>query len=151
MPSALSAAAPPCELPAAWADVVQNRHRRDGRAAVAAGAVVLPELDGARFVVAGVRSHAAGVELDVLGWGLRVGPRPLEDSGVRLWSWSARDSQGRWHVADEGRFSGSDFYADMSLRLVPPLHPDATSLELILSGRSGQVTATMPLDWMEPT
>jgi hypothetical protein len=150
VPPALSAAVPPGELPAAWADVVQNRHRRDGRPATAAGAAVLPELDGARFVVAGLRSQAAGAELDVLGWGLRVGPHPLEDSGVRLWSWSARDNQGRWHVADEDRFSGSDFYADMSLRLVPPLHPEATALELFLSGRSGQVTATVPLDWMEP-
>jgi hypothetical protein len=150
VPPALSAAAQPGELPAAWADVVDNRHRRDGRPAAAAAAVVLPELDGARFVIAGLRSHAAAAELDVLGWGLRVGPHPLEDSGVRLWSWSARDNQGRWHVADEDRFSGSDFYADMSLRLVPPLHPEATALELILSGRSGQVTATVPLDWMEP-
>ena len=147
IPPALRAAAPPDELPAAWADVLANRHRQDGPHRVAAAAAVLPELDGARFVVAGLRSDAAGAELGVLGWGLRIDPHFLEDSGVRQWSWSARDDQGRWHVADEGHFSGSDHQADMSLRLVPPLHPEAASLEVTLTGPSGQVTAAVPLDW----
>jgi hypothetical protein len=145
----LHAAAPPGDLlPAAWTNVLQNRHRHDGPCDVSPAAAVLPELDGARFVLAGLRSDVAGADLDVLGWGLRVGPHPLEDSGVRQWSWSARDSQGRWHVADEGHFSGSDHHADMRLRLVPPLQPEATSLEVTLVGRSGQVTATVPLDWL---
>jgi len=147
IPPALRAAASPGELPAAWANVLANRHRRDGPHGVAAAAAVLPELDGARFVVAGLRSDPAGAELAVLGWGVRIGPHLLEDSGVRRWSWSARDDQGRWHVADESHFSGSDLHADMSLRLVPPLHPEATSLEVTLTGPSGQVTATVPLDW----
>jgi len=148
IPSGLRTAAPPGgRLPAEWANVLQNRHRRDGPRGVAPAVAVLPELDGARFVLAGLRSDPAGAVLDLLGWGLQIGPHLLEESGARLWSWSARDDQGRWHVGDEGHFSGSDLHADMSVRLVPPLHPGATSLEVTLAGRSGQVTATVPLDW----
>jgi len=150
IPPALRAAAPPGELPAAWADVLANRHRRDGPHRAAAAAVVLPELDGMRFVVAGLRSDAAGADLAVLGWGL-FGSYLLEESGDRRCCWSARDNRGRWHIADECHISASDLHAGLNLRLVPPLHPEATSLEVTLAGRSGQVTATVPLDWMEPT
>ncbi len=148
VPPALSAAAPPGELPAAWADVLENRYRRDGRPGAAAAAAVLPELDGARFVVAGLRSHAAGADLRVLGWGRHHTPRLLAEVPDDSWSWSARDDQGRWHVGTEGSCSSDDQHADLQLDLVPPLHPEATALELIVSGRSGQVTATVPLDWM---
>ena len=33
------------------------------------------------------------------------------------------------------------------LELTPPLHPDARSLDIILTGRAGRVTATLPLGW----
>jgi hypothetical protein len=148
-PPALSAAAPPGELPAAWANVLENRHRRDGRAGTAATAAVLPELDGARFVVAGLRSHAAGADLRVLGWGGHHVPRLLAEATNDSWSWSARDDRGRWHVGTEGSCNSDDHHIDLQLDLVPPLHPEATALELILSGRSGQVTTTVRLDWME--
>ena len=151
VPAALSAAAPPGELPAAWADVLENRHRRDGPHRAAAAAAVLPELDGARFVVAGLRSHAAGADLRVLGWGRPHPPRLLADSTDDSWSWSARDDRGRWHVGTEGSCSSDDHHIDLQLDLVPPLHPEATALDLILSGWSGRVTATVPLNWMEPS
>jgi hypothetical protein len=151
VPPALSAAAPPGELPAAWADVLRNRHRRDGRPGTAAAAGVLPELDGARFVVAGLRSHAAGASLRVLGWGRQRPPRLLADGTDESWSWYARDDQGRWHVATEGSYTSDDHHIDVQLDVVPPLHPEATALDLILSGRSGRVTASLRLDWMEPT
>ena len=150
VPPALTAAAPPGELPAAWANVLENRHRRDGRSGTAAAAAVLPELDGARFVVAGLRSHAAGADLRVLGWGGHHVPRMLAEATGDSWSWSARDDRGRWHVGTEGSCSSDDQHVDLQLDLVPPLHPEATALELILSGRSGRVTATVRLDWMEP-
>jgi hypothetical protein len=150
VPPALSAAAPPGQLPAAWADVLENRERRDGPDREAAAAVVLPELDGARFVVAGLRSHAGGAELNVLGWGQHHTPRLLIEEAGDSWSWYARDDRGRWHVGTEGSCSSDDHHTDLQLELVPPLHPEATSVDLILGGRSGQVTATVRLDWMEP-
>jgi hypothetical protein len=33
------------------------------------------------------------------------------------------------------------------MHLVPPLHPAATSLEVIVTGASGRVRATVPLHW----
>lgn len=149
VPAALSAAAQPGDLPDAWADVLENRHRRDGPRGVAAAAAVLPELDGARFVLAGLRSDPAGAELHALGWGWQHVPHLFQGAVDNPWSWSARDDQGRWHVATERASSSSDNHTDLQLRLVPPLHPDATSLEVTLAGPAGQVTATVPLDWQE--
>jgi len=150
LPPALRAAAPPGRLPAAWASVLENRHRRDGPRGAVPAAAVLPELDGTRFVLAGLRSDAARAELHVMGWGPQHEPRPLEGA-ADPWSWSARDDQGRWHIATVG---GSSIFSDnrrhLQLHLVPPLHPQATSLEVTIAGPPGQVTATVPLDWEGP-
>ena len=43
--------------------------------------------------------------------------------------------------------SSSDRHAEMELELAPALHPDARSLEVTVTGPSGQVSATVPLDW----
>jgi hypothetical protein len=69
IPSALSAAAESRELPAAWISVLDGRHRQDGPRGDAVAAAVLPELDGARFVLAGLRSDPTGADLNVLAWG----------------------------------------------------------------------------------
>jgi hypothetical protein len=150
VPPALSAAAPPggpAELPEPWRNLLENSGRRDGPVGLAPAAAVLPELDGVRFVLAGLDSDATGADLYVMGWGARVVPHYVLDSGVRRWSWSARDDQGRWHVAEEASASASDQHADLTLRLVPPLHPEATSLEVTVAGQTGQATVTVPLDW----
>ena len=150
VPAALSAAAPPggpAELPESWRNLLENSGRRDGPVGLAPAAAVLPELDGVRFVLAGLDSDATGADLDVMGWGARVVRDYVLDSGVRQWSWSARDDRGRWHVAEEASASASDQHADLKLRLLPPLHPEATSLEVTVAGRTGQATVTVPLDW----
>jgi hypothetical protein len=147
VPAALSEAAPPggpADLPEPWRNLLENRGRRDGPLGLAPAAAVLPELDGARFVLAGLRSDETGADLDVMGWGSRA---VLFDSGASLWAWSARDDRGRWHVAEEASSSASDQHANLQLRLVPPLHPDATSLEVTVAGQTGRATATVPLDW----
>ena len=150
IPPALTAAGPPRDLPAAWASILANRGRRDGPRGVAPVAVVLPELDGTRFVLAGLRSDPAGARLQVHAWGYHRMPGPFQDRRVRPWSWSARDDKGRWHILTEDSGSFSDQHAELQLTLEPPLHPAATSLEVHLAGPSGQVTVTMPLDWREP-
>jgi len=149
IPSALSAASPPgpAELPEAWRNVLENTGRLDGPRAAAPVSAVLPELDGVRFVLTGLRSVEAGADLYVMAWGARVMPHFLHDSAFRLWSWSARDDRGRWHVAEEGNSSSSDQHADLTLRLVPPLHPESAALTVTVAGPSGEVTATVPLDW----
>jgi hypothetical protein len=149
VPPALSDAGPPRALPASWVSVLENSRRHDGPRGVAPVAAVLPELDGTRFVLAGLLSTAAGAELGVLAWGNhRMADVPWR--GRDTWSWSARDDQGRWHILTAGSFSASTMHAQLKLTLKPPLHPDATSLEVHVAGRSGEVTATVPLDWREP-
>jgi hypothetical protein len=148
VPAVISASAQPAELPDAWTSVLANGHRRDGPRGIAAAAAVLPELDGARFVLAGLRSDADGAELRVLGWGQRVDPYTFGRDTDGPWSWWARDDAGRWHIL---RMNGGGYgngHSDAEMRLFPPLHPDATSLEVTLTGATGQVTATMPLGWL---
>ena len=65
-------------------------------------AAVLPELDGTRFVLAGLRSDAARAELHVMVWGWPHHPVLAGDAALEPWSWSARDDRGRWHVVTEG-------------------------------------------------
>ncbi len=149
VPAPLRTAAPPRDLPAAWASVLENGHRRDGPSAVAPAAVVLPEVDGTRFVLAGLRSYPESAKLVAMAWGnhrMHGFPGYAERNS---WSWSARDDQGRWHLISRQRFSATDEHAEFQLVLKPPLHPRATSLEVILTGPSGQVTATVPLDWRQ--
>jgi hypothetical protein len=149
VPAVLSASAQPAELPDAWTSVLANGHPRDSPHGVAAAAAVLPELGGARFVLAGLRSDADGTELRVLGWGRRVEPHPFGRDTDSPWSWWARDDAGRWHMLrmDSGGGS-SDGHSDMQMRLFPPLHREATSLQVTLTGSSGRVTVTMPLHWL---
>ena len=115
IPPALSAAAPPgpAELPEAWRNVLENRDRRDGPLGAAPAAAVLPELDGTRFVLAGLRSDEAGADLHVMAWGAQVLPHFLLTPRSGRWSWSARDDRGRWHVAEEGNSSSGDEHADL--------------------------------------
>jgi hypothetical protein len=150
VPAALAAAARPAGLPEMWASVLENRHREDGPDGVAAATAVLPEIDGTRVVLAGLRSTARHAELRVLAWGEHADEQLPDDDRDNTLSWSARDDTGRWHVARFGSGSSGDGEADVELQLVPPLHPAATSLEVTLAGRSGSATVTVPLDWQEP-
>jgi hypothetical protein len=148
IPPALSAVAQPAGLPAAWQDILENRDRGDGPTGLAPAAAVLPELGGTRFVLAGMRSGETGAVLQALAWGVPQPPQfTFFTDAAKQWSWTARDDRGRWHVATEGSGSSSDRHADMELELAPALHPDARSLEVMVTGPSGQVSATVPLDW----
>jgi hypothetical protein len=151
IPPALRAASPPPhDLPAAWVSVLENAHRRDGPRGMAPAAMALPELDGTRLVLAGLRSYPDCAKLTVMAWG-NLEMRGLIEYGAGApWSWPARDDQGRWHAMSVEFYNGGDEFAELRLDLKPPLHPRATSLEVAVTGRSGQVTATVPLDWRQP-
>ena len=149
VPAALSATAHPAGLPDSWTSVLANGHRRDGPQGIAAAAAVLPELDGTRVVLAGLRSAAADAELRVLGWGQHLDTH-FAASAEEPWSWWARDDAGRWHIARTNGGSFGNGHSDMQLQLFPPLHPEATSLDVMVTGRSGRVTVTIPLNWLAP-
>jgi hypothetical protein len=141
----------PTELPEQWLNVLDHLGAADGPEGVCPAAVVLPELDGTRWVLAGLRSIKYSAELQILGWGTPGRPwdhhyRGLE-SDLGRFTWWAKDNAGRWHFAIDSGGSSDGQHVDLELTLIPALHPQATTLDLVVTGTSGRVTATVPLDW----
>ena len=143
-------------MPDAWASILAARDARDGPRAVASFAVILPEVDGAMFALAGLRSWREGATLHVLargwqpsGWGwLAFGGRLDDNPPDPSVAWQARDSTGRWHMVEQMNWGdGGDGTTQIQAHLTPPLHPAATSLEMIITGVSSRVRATVPLQW----
>ena len=125
--------------------MLSGSRRVDGPQGTSAAAAVLPEIDGARFVLAGLSSWERHATLLVFAWGWS--PQPREFRPQQPFSWWARDDADRWHV---GRVAMHDAApGTFQLELTPPLHPAARSLDIILTGRDGRVTATLPLAWPE--
>ena len=144
---------PATRLPEPWTSVLAyfgRRHQPAGREGVASPIVVLPELDGVTFAVAGLRSEPDQTVLSVLAFG------PVADDAhmpARMrWSrwlpWWLRDSTGQWHVAAaDGYDSDADELTTLHLRVTPPLPRSASWLELIATGGSASVRAILPLEW----
>jgi hypothetical protein len=143
-------------LPPAWVSLLADGHAHDGPDAVAPFTAGLPEIGGARFALAGLRSARGGATLHVMssgwkpeghGWlvqGTRPGDGPLDLS----LSWRARDSTGRWHVVSGmSRGSAAQTGGMIKMYLTPPLHPAATALDVIVTGPASQIRATVPLAW----
>ena len=160
----LAAEGPADEVPARWTAVVAHYGRRKRPAPVtgtAAIGVVLPELDGARFAVAGLHSGGPGSVLHILAEGVRLrmrrgrparpgNPGMIWDSAYYDggFSWWVRDDAGTWHlgaIEEVNPMSGREGLVRMAL--LPPLgHPTAT-LTLELCGAAQRVTATLPVRW----
>jgi hypothetical protein len=135
-------AATAADLPQAWTSALARRGMKDGRDDVISVAAVLPDIDGARFALTGLYSSAGSATLRALAWGWQPGDEPLNEVPF---SWWARDNAARWHVARRVWSSIGRDAAVLDITLLPPLHPAATSLEIILTGLSGRVTAIVPL------
>jgi hypothetical protein len=144
-PPALRPLARPAGLPDAWVSVLEHRGAADGPDRVAAVAAVLPDVDGARFAVAGLDSAADSATLRVMAWGWQ--PTPLTSLDDRF-SWWARDDRGRWHLAREygAHFGGGQ--VDLLVEFGPALHPEARSLDLLVRGPASQAAVTVPLRWL---
>ena len=130
-------------LPEPWVSVLSGSRRADGPQGTSSAAAVLPEIDGARFVLAGLSSWERQATVLVFAWGWS--PRPREFRPQQPFSWWARDDAGRWHVGRPAIHDAAP--GTFQLELTPPLHPAARSLDIILTGRDGRVTATLPLAW----
>jgi hypothetical protein len=144
-PPALRPLARPAGLPDAWQSVLEHRGAADGPDRVAAVAAVLPEVDGARFAVAGLDSAADSATLRVMAWGWQ--PSPLTSLEDRF-SWWARDDRDRWHLAREygAHFGGGQ--VDLLVEFGPAIHPEARSLALLVRGPASQAAVTLPLRWL---
>ena len=130
-------------LPGPWVSVLSGSRRVDGPQGTLTATAVLPEMDGARFVLAGLSSWERHATLLVFAWGWS--PRPREFRPQQPFSWWARDDADRWHVGRVAMHNAAP--GTFQLELTPPLHPGARSLDIILTGRNGRVTATLPLAW----
>jgi hypothetical protein len=147
-------AAPAPDLPEPWLSLLSHYHRRkpgpapagDGFAAVASA---LPELDGLRLVLLGLHNYDGGTWMNTLTLGQlpvnRPGPLGL-DMTFPLSVW-LRDDAGRWHVARPSGWHAEDGEAALTLRLTPPLARSSDWIEVLASGRTAEVRATLPLHW----
>jgi hypothetical protein len=145
---------PRAALPDTWHSMLADGDAADGPVGAAAFAANLPEIGGAWFSLAGLRSDRDGATLHVMasgwtpqgnGWVVH-GLGPHSDPGQIALTWQARDSAGRWHLISAMHWGNQQGMVQM--RLVPPLHPAATSLDVIVSDGRRQVSATVPLDWL---
>lgn len=145
---------PRAALPAAWHSMLADGDARDGPQGAATCTANLPVIGGAWFSLAGLRSDRDGATLHVMasgwtphgnGWVVH-GLGPHSDPGQVTLTWRARDSTGRWHLISAMHWGSQQGMIQM--RLVPPLHPAATSLDVMVSDGSRQVSATVPLDWL---
>jgi hypothetical protein len=149
----LATEGPTDEVPGRWTAVMTHYGRRrrltpvTGTAAIAAE---LPEIDGARFAVAGLRSGSEGTFVHVLVDGLRRlvtwgRPGPPADIGF---SWWLRDDADGWHLGAVDSVSPVGGREGMlRLALLPPLGHAATALTAEVRGATQQVTATLPVRW----
>lgn len=128
-------------LPSPWASVLSRSQHRDGRKGVIPLAAVLPELDGARFVLAGLSSWERQLSIPFAAWGWS--PRPRVFRPGQPFSWWARDDAGHWHVGRTAPFHS--MARTYQVEFTPPLHPDARSLDIILTGSAARVTVSVPL------
>jgi hypothetical protein len=130
-------------LPSPWASVLSRSQHRDGRTGVVPLAAVLPELDGARLVLAGLSSWERQLSVPFAAWGWS--PRPRVFRPRQPFSWWARDDAGHWYIGRAGPFHS--MARTFQVEFTPPLHPDARSLDIILTGSAARVTVSVPLRW----
>jgi len=144
---------PASEVPARWTEIMAYYGRRRRLAPVTGTAAIgmaLPEIDGARLVMAGVRSGSAGSFLHAVVQGLAPLPRRRPpgtswDTGFSIW---ARDDAGGWHLGTVEDVSPAGGAAGMlRLALLPPLCHETASLTIEVIGPSQQITADLPARW----
>jgi hypothetical protein len=138
---------PPQDLPVEWLSLMARRDKEDGPTGVVPFAASLPELDGARCILTGLRSEPerATLQMHAQGW-------PDHDhrrSMAEVFRWTARDDVGGWYLTTLGGGSWGGGEADLELWLQPTLNPQARALEVILTGPTGQVSVAVPLKWQE--
>jgi hypothetical protein len=144
---------PTADLPSPWLDLIAyygRRHQPAARDGIAALPVLLPELDGVRFTMAGLHSRGNQTTLYVVARGLSLvidrfpaGPAVYFGS-----TWWMRDNAGHWHVAAMHEWS-DDGNGDNSfrLRVYPPLGRAVTSVELVVTGASARIRTHLPVSW----
>lgn len=146
---------PAAQIPAPWADVLAHRDAPippDRPEVFAPFTRILPDVDGAQFTLAGLSAAAGESHLHVVSSGM---PQ-LADRFAHNWtpgfSWWLRDGAGNWHVAaaDEPCPAGDGMEA-FRLQLTPPLPGVPGPAEVVVTGPTARVRATIPIHPDTPT
>jgi hypothetical protein len=149
---------PAKEFPAPWASVIAHL---DAPAPASAGEVytplacVLPDVDGARFALAGLSTIAGKTQLHVISSGMPRLAGWFQWDWAPGFSWWLRDSAGNWHVGTPGEpdeygdgmslYTFGDGMQAFWLRLTPPLTAAPGPAEIVVTGPSARVCARVPL------
>jgi hypothetical protein len=147
-------AAPAPDLPEPWLSMLTHYHRRKPETAAAgegfaAVAAALPELEGIRLVLLGLHNFDGGTWMDTLALGQLPGVQQGAlglDMAFPLSMW-IRDGAGRWHAARPAGWYHEGGEATFTLRLTPPLTRSCSWIEVLATGQSAEVRATVPLCW----
>jgi len=147
-------AAPAPDLPEPWLSMLTHYHRRKPETApagdaFAAVAAALPELEGIRLVLLGLHNYDGSTWMDTLALGQLPSAQqgaPGLDIAFPLSVW-VRDGAGRWHAARPAGWYREGGEATLTLRLSPPLTRSCAWIEVLASGPSAEVRATVPLCW----
>jgi hypothetical protein len=138
------------DIPGPWASVLAGLDAEpagQGPDWFAPLAVILPDVDGARFALAGL-THAEGEShLHVVASGGPERAAPGWDPG---YSWWVRDDVGTWHVAREtvrsqGSLARGPGWDVRWLRLTPPLRSCPEAIEVVVTGPATRVRAVVPV------
>ncbi len=140
---------PASEIPAHWASVIARRDApapAEGAELFAPFAATLPDIDGARFALAGLSTAAGESHLHVVSRGLP----PLADRFAYHWtpgfSWWLSDRAGNWHVATPGEpWASPDGTQAFRLRLTPPLAAIPDTAEVVITGPATRVRVAIPV------
>ena len=139
------------QLPERWASVMAHLAPSfaDGPEAYVPLARILPDVDGARFALAGLSMAAGESHLHVVASGMS----PLCHRFAHNWkpgfSWWLRDGSGNWHVAvpaAEPSHVSADGTQAFLLRLTPPLAAVPDTAEVVITGPATQLRATVPIE-----
>jgi hypothetical protein len=138
------------EIPAPWSSVLagDNAPRpAEAPEAFAPVAHLLPDVDGARFVLVGLSLTDGESHLHVIGSGRLPEPADqYEHNWTPGFSWWLRDRAGHWHVGTSVEpWPFGDGLQSFQLRLTPPLTAVTGPVELVLTGPATQIRAVVPI------
>jgi hypothetical protein len=139
--------APAETLPEPWRSVLfqfmaRRLTRRPARSAPLAA--VLPEVDGIRLTVLGLHDYGDRTVVFIHASGMSGGGSYDQDRWPVIW---IRDSDGGWHATRAHGSADIDREVTMDVLMVPPLSRDADRIEVVITGRSAEVRAGLPVRW----
>lgn len=137
------------EIPEPWASVIGAQVPQDGAEVFVPLVDVLPDVDGARFALAGLSTAGGETYLHVVSSGMaEVAQRA--DRFVPSWktgfSWWLRDGEGNWHVGTAGEAGMfGDGTQEFLVRLTPPVVTVPEAAEVVVTGPATRVRATVTI------